>query len=122
MKKSGIPSSDIVVVYCTMIRTMVEYATVFFANLSQTLSNDLERVQKRALSIIYPSYSYTDERYVLAEKKLATNLLQILKQVSCCTFIHKTANGVKYHLLANSTKKQVELLLWIFKEQLEFRS
>ena len=34
--------------------------TTVFANLSQTLSKDLERVQKRAMSIIYPSHSYMD--------------------------------------------------------------
>ena len=39
---------------------MIEYASVVFANLSQTLSKDLERVQKRAMSIIYPSHSYMD--------------------------------------------------------------
>ena len=60
LKKSGVSSSDIVVVYCTVIRTMIEYASVVFANLSQTLSKDLERVQKRAMSIIYPSHSYMD--------------------------------------------------------------
>ena len=60
LKKSGVSSSDIVVVYCTVIRTMIEYASVVFANLSQTLSKDLERVQKRAMSIIYPSRSYPD--------------------------------------------------------------
>ena len=60
LKKSGVSSSDIVVVYCTVIRTMIEYASVVFPNLSQTLSKDLERVQKRAMSIIYPSHSYMD--------------------------------------------------------------
>ena len=60
LKKSGVSRSDIVVVYCTVIRTMIEYASVVFANLSQTLSKDLERVQKRAMSIIYPSHSYMD--------------------------------------------------------------
>ena len=44
LKKSGVSSSDIVVVYCTVIRTMIKYASVVFANLSQTLSKDQERV------------------------------------------------------------------------------
>ena len=93
LKKSWFSSSDIVVIYCTVIRTMIEYASVVFANLSQTLRKDLERVQKRAMSIIYRSHSYTDalyalqvfKPYVLAEKKLVTNLLQISKQVTHCT-------------------------------------
>ena len=108
LKKSGIPSSDNVVVYCTVIRTMIEYASVVFANLSQTLKYDLERAQQRPLSIIYPSYSYT---YALslagiqtlrARIKLVTNLLQISKQVTRCNLLSgesKRRNGLaEWHM------------------------
>lgn len=60
LKKSGVPNTDIVSVYCTIIRPVMEYASVVFANLPQILSNDLERVQRRALEIIYPSQSYAE--------------------------------------------------------------
>jgi hypothetical protein len=53
-------SADIVTVYCAVIRSVIQYASVVFANLPQALSNDLERVQKRALAIIYPSHSYAE--------------------------------------------------------------
>ena len=39
----------ILLVYCTIIRSILEYASVVFANLPQSRSNDLEKVQKRAL-------------------------------------------------------------------------
>ena len=82
LKKSGVPSSDIVVVYCTVIRTMIEYASVVFANLSQTLSNELERVQKRALSIIYPSYSYTDALSIAGIQNLSSR-----REEACNKFV-----------------------------------
>lgn len=57
---SGVAPADILCVYCAIIRSVLEYASVVFANLPQTLSDDLERVQKRALAIIHPNCSYDD--------------------------------------------------------------
>ena len=54
--------ADTVTVYCAVIRSMIEYASVVFANLPRALSNDLERVQKRALAMIYPSHSCAEEK------------------------------------------------------------
>ena len=92
LKKSGVSSSDIVVVYCTVIRTMIEYASVVFANLSQTLSKDLERVQNvlcqlstRLIHICTRYPLQVSKPYVFAEKKPVTNFLQISKQVTHCT-------------------------------------
>jgi hypothetical protein len=47
-------------VFIVVIRSILEYASVVFANLPQSLSKDLEKVQKRAMSIIYPNNSYED--------------------------------------------------------------
>ena len=38
-------------VHCSLIRSIVEYTSVVFANLPRYLSDALERVQKRALAI-----------------------------------------------------------------------
>ena len=55
LKRANVPLSDIVNFYCTMIRPVLEYcAPVFHHALPQYLSDDIERVQKRALSIICP--------------------------------------------------------------------
>ena len=91
---------------------MIEYGSVVFANLSQTLKYDLERAQQRPLSIIYPSYSYT---YALslagiqtlrARIKLVTNLLQISKQVTRCNLLSgesKRRNGLaEWHMEWNA--------------------
>ena len=58
LKRSRITSSDILLVNCTIIGSILQYASVVFANLPQSLSNDLEKVQKKAPSIIYPYCSY----------------------------------------------------------------
>ena len=81
---------------------MVEYASVVFANLSQTLSNDLERVQNRALSIIYPSYSYTD---ALALSGIQT--LRARREEVCIKFI---ANIKASNPLYSLTHKQLTAL------------
>ena len=53
LKRANVPLSDIVNFYCTVIRPVLEYcAPVFHHALPQYLSDDIERVQKRVLSII----------------------------------------------------------------------
>ena len=58
LKKSGVATEDLVLVYCSLIRSVVEYACAAFANLPRYLVNALEKVQKRALAIILPGISY----------------------------------------------------------------
>lgn len=59
LKRAGVPISDIVNFYCTCIRPTLEYgAEVFHHSLPKFLENDLERVQKRSLAIIFPGEEY----------------------------------------------------------------
>ena len=60
LKKSGVSEKDLVAVYCILIRSVIEYGCVVFANMTKRLCNALEKIQKRALSIIYPAISYDD--------------------------------------------------------------
>ena len=61
LKRAGIPVDDIVTFYCTCFRPVLEYCSpVFHHGLPKYLSDDIERVQKRALKIISPSMSYAD--------------------------------------------------------------
>ena len=61
LKRAKVPLSDIVNFYCTAIRPVLEYcAPVFHHALPQYLSDDIERVQKRVLSIISPYSSYSE--------------------------------------------------------------
>ena len=58
-------TSDLITVYCSLIRSVIEYASTVFVNLPKYLSNALEGVQKRALKIILPNLHY-DEALILS--------------------------------------------------------
>ena len=60
LKKSGVHPDDVVIVYCWLVRSVLEYGAAAFANLSNFLANDMENIQKCALSIIYPFTSCKD--------------------------------------------------------------
>ena len=52
---------DLVLFYTSCIRSILTYAfPVFFYALLEYLKNELERIQKRALRIIYPGHCYSD--------------------------------------------------------------
>ena len=59
------PTSDLITVYCSLIRSVIEYASAVFANLPKYLSDALEGIQKRALRIILPNLHY-DEALILS--------------------------------------------------------
>ena len=59
LKRAKVPTSDIVSFYTTCIRPVLEYCAPRYHNaLPHYLGNDIERVPKRALSIISPALSY----------------------------------------------------------------
>lgn len=61
LKRARVPSNDIVNFYCTTIRPVLDYCTpVFHHTLAAYLNNDIERIQKRVLSIISPHMSYRE--------------------------------------------------------------
>ena len=65
LKKCGVPTSDLITVYCSLIRSIIEYASAVFANLPKYLSDALEGIQKRALRIILLNLHY-DEALILS--------------------------------------------------------
>ncbi|CAB3986755.1 NACHT, LRR and PYD domains-containing 12 [Paramuricea clavata] len=58
LKKAGLQERELVLVYKSMIRPILEYAVEAWSDFPQYLSDKLERVQKRALWIIYPGSDY----------------------------------------------------------------
>ena len=59
LKRSQIMPAELILFYITCIRSILEYACpVFHRALPGYLSEDLERLQKRALRIIYSGMSY----------------------------------------------------------------
>jgi hypothetical protein len=67
----GTAQSDIVLIYCAIIRSVLEYAcAVWHCGLTAEQSNDLERVQKRCMRIIYPQLSYSEALFVSGLERL----------------------------------------------------
>ena len=61
LKRARVPDKDILQFYSSCIRPILEYAsTVFHYALPKYLSDEIERVQKRALRIVYPFAHYKD--------------------------------------------------------------
>ena len=54
LKRAGVDVNSLVQFYCTCIRSTLEYACqTFHSNLPEYLSNQIERIQKRALRMLY---------------------------------------------------------------------
>ena len=60
LKKYRLTDRQLILVYCSIIRSVLEYASPAWAGLTQYLSDQIESIQKRALKIIFPSLWYED--------------------------------------------------------------
>ena len=61
INRAGIGQHDLVTIYISVIRPVVEYACpVWHTNLNRHLTESVETVQKRALKCIYPGNEYAD--------------------------------------------------------------
>ena len=60
LSRYGVSAHDSVMVYYSRVRSILEYARVMFAALPQYLSDSLERIQKRALVIIFSGSTYSE--------------------------------------------------------------
>ena len=59
--RAGVPTCDVVCVYTSIIRSVLEYACpVWHPGLTKTLSKDTERVQRRCLKLLFPAFSYAE--------------------------------------------------------------
>ncbi|KAK2138045.1 hypothetical protein NP493_9065g00009 [Ridgeia piscesae] len=61
LKMAGITQKDLVGVYVSVVRPVLEYACpVWQTSLPQYLSDNIEVIQKRALKCIFPGLGYAD--------------------------------------------------------------
>jgi hypothetical protein len=73
LKKAGLNHSELVIIYCSFIRSRVEYASPAWSSLTNYLSDIIESIQKQALRIIYPDVlSYEDVLTYTGLEALAT--------------------------------------------------
>ena len=61
LKRAGIGQHDLVIIYDSVIRPVLEYACpVWHTNPNKHLTDSIETVQTRALKFIYPGNEYAD--------------------------------------------------------------
>ena len=62
LKRAGISQLDLVTVYISVVRPVLEYACpVWHTNLPKYLSDSIELIKNRALKSIFPGMSYNDK-------------------------------------------------------------
>ena len=89
LKRGGVPPADLLKVYFALIRSVLEYCCPVWRNaLPVKLSDNIERVQKRALRNIFPALHH--------QEALATNgcvSLHTRRMELCSKFFTKTSNS-----------------------------
>ena len=84
LKKAGLTQHYLLKIYCSLVRSRIEYASPVWSDLTQNLTNLIESVQKRALRIILPSLAYED---ALTRSGLET--LASRRSNACQMFVEK---------------------------------
>ena len=122
LARIGVPPCDIILIYIALIRSVLEYAcAVWHTSLTKSQSDDLERVQRRCLKIIYPQLSYREalhlaniERLVDRREKIVKNIFNEIKQpghvlghllTTRTEHDHNTRASYLYQLPAAKTKR-----------------
>jgi hypothetical protein len=66
LKRSNADTNTLITVYTTIIRPVLEYACqVWHFNIQEYLSEEVEKIQRRALRISLPLMSYREARNLL---------------------------------------------------------
>ena len=102
LKRANVPVHDILSFYSTCVRPVLEYcAPVFHHALPGYLSDDLERIQKHALSIISPNLLYTDSltTFNIGTLNIKTGDRNYVKTFSITLYAIKITSYTIYYLL-----------------------
>ncbi|KAK2160819.1 hypothetical protein NP493_1626g00026 [Ridgeia piscesae] len=100
LKRAGITQKDLVSVYVSVVRPVLEYACpVWHTNLPQYLSDNIEVIQKRALKFIFPGLGYAE---ILRRVNLDT--LNVRRD-SICTFKYNVRQQNVYPLPVTRTNR-----------------
>ena len=89
LKKSGLSMDDLLCFYCSIVRSVLEYACqVWHPGLNKGLTGKLERLQIRALKIIMP-----DASYELALEIAELETLEARRKKLCQKFFQSMCNS-----------------------------
>ena len=84
LKAAGLNQKDLVLVYCSLVRSVVEYASPVWAALPIYLQDMLEAVQKKALYIIFGKMEYKEAMVTAGLQSLCAR-----RNDACVKFIGK---------------------------------
>ena len=80
--RAGISDKDIIIVYTSIIRSILEYACpVWHPGLTAKQTKDIERVQKRCLKLIFPTLSYSEALLLSGLEELGIRRERITKEL-----------------------------------------
>ncbi|KAK2174417.1 hypothetical protein NP493_806g01046 [Ridgeia piscesae] len=100
LKRAGITQKDLVSVYVSVVRPVLEYVCpVWHTNLPQCLFDNIEVIQKRALKCIFPGLGYAE---ILRRVNLDT--LNIRRDSICQKYFDKIQQNV-YPLPVTKTNR-----------------
>ena len=91
LRKSGLAGREIVKICCSLVRSILEYASPVWTNIPDYLSNLVEAVQKEALRNIFPNVAYDDP---IVFSKL--QLLSERREQACRCFMQIFHTDVSY--------------------------
>lgn len=88
LMKSGISIKDVIIVYCSLMRSVLEYACpVWHCGLTSKESSDIEGVQRRVLRIVWPDLGYNEalnraglERLDVRREKFVRETFEMVKE------------------------------------------
>jgi len=112
-------------VYISIIRSVLEYASpVWHPGLSKAQANEIERIQKRCLRIIYPERTYTEALLFLdstlynQDEKISLVIYFGKLKTKIIFFTHFYPNE-KSHLWLSETRILIKSILPKFPEMYE---
>ena len=89
LKRAGITQKDLVSVYVSVVRPVLEYACpVWHTNLPQYLSDNIEVIQKRALKCIFPGLGYEE-----IFRRVNLDTLNVRRDSICQKYLDKIKVG-----------------------------
>ena len=113
LKLSGVITTDLVKIYIALIRSILEYCCEVWSNsLPKYHSDELERLQKRVMRIIFPEFSYEealvlsgcrrldDRRNSICEKTLS----KIIKHGPLQEHLPQSRSNIHYYNTRNANE------------------